>query len=112
MTHPLQVYRESLEIHSFHIVQDSSDVDIDAQIGSQFSVGSNSILTIIDPFDCYIETLKNCFNFDNLRSFCQSKGASTLLFDGMHGAGGPFARRIFVDELGLPEVSADMQWYL
>jgi phosphoglucomutase len=109
MTHPLQIYRESLEIQSFRIVQGSSDVDIDALIGSQFSVGSNSILTIIDPFDCYIETLKTCFNFENLRSFCQSNGASTLLFDGMHGAGGPFARRIFVDELGLPEVSANLQ---
>lgn len=108
MTRSLQVYRESLEIQSFRIVQGSSDVDIDAHVGSQFSVGSDAILTIIDPFDCYIETLKTCFNFDKLRSFCRSKGPSTLLFDGMHGAGGPFARRIFVDELGLPEVSANV----
>lgn len=27
-----------------------------------------------------------------------------MLFDGMHGAGGIFAKRVLVDELGLPEV--------
>ncbi len=59
-----------------------------------------------------METLKTCFNFDKLRSFCQGKGPSTLLFDGMHGAGGPFARKIFVDELGLPEVSVSIRLFL
>ena len=27
-----------------------------------------------------------------------------MLFDGMHGAGGIFAKRVLVEELGLPEV--------
>jgi len=97
------VFEESLKIQSFNIVQGSSDVDFNAAVGTQFSIGSDAKVTIIDPFECYVETLKNCFDFDKLRSFCQSKGISTLLFDGMHGAGGPFARRIFVEELGLPE---------
>ena len=30
----------------------------------------------------------------------------SLLFDAMHGAGGPFARKVFLEELGLPEVSS------
>ncbi len=30
----------------------------------------------------------------------------------MHGAGGPFARKIFVDELGLPEVSVFIHVFL
>ena len=27
-----------------------------------------------------------------------------MVFDGMHGAGGKFAQRVLVEELGLPEV--------
>ena len=60
-------------------------------------------MTIIDPFDCYIDALKSCFDFDKLQEFAKREGFS-LLFDGMHGAGGPFARRVFIEELGLPEV--------
>jgi phosphoglucomutase len=29
----------------------------------------------------------------------------SIAYDGMHGAGGPFAKRVLVEELGLPEVS-------
>lgn len=61
-------------------------------------------MTIIDPFEEYITVLKTCFDFDKLRQFAE-RPAFRVLFDGMHGAGGPFARRVLVEELGLPEVS-------
>lgn len=62
-------------------------------------------MTIIDPFLEYLEVLKSCFDFDALHAFAKRPGF-TILFDGMHGAGGPFAKRILVDELGFPEVSS------
>mmetsp|Transcript_35596 Transcript_35596/g.82711 ORF Transcript_35596/g.82711 Transcript_35596/m.82711 type:complete len:185 (-) Transcript_35596:835-1389(-) len=37
-----------------------------------------------------------------LRSFW-SRNDVSILFDGMHGAGGPFARRLLIEELGMSE---------
>jgi len=48
--------------------------------------------------------LKESFNFDELREFAKHPDL-TILFDGMHGAGGPFAQRILVEELGFPKVT-------
>ena len=41
------------------------------------------------------------FDFDGLREFC-SRPDFFVVFNGMHGAGGRFARRVLLDELGLP----------
>ena len=61
------------------------------------------MVTIIDPFEDYVSTLKSCFDFDALKNFAKRPGFS-ILFDGMHGAGGPFAKKVLIEELGLPEV--------
>jgi phosphoglucomutase len=63
-----------------------------------------SKVTIIDPFDEYVQILKECFDFQALTKFVQQPDFK-MVFDGMHGAGGPFARRVLVEELNLPEVS-------
>lgn len=89
---------------SFKQVDDSIDVDLFADVGTKFQLTLTSSVTIMDPYACYIENLKSCFDFDALRSFAQRDDFS-LLFDGMHGAGGPFAKKVLVEELGLPEVS-------
>lgn len=60
-------------------------------------------MTIIDPYTNYLDTLKECFDFNQLKQFGQ-RDKFTMLFDGMHGAGGIFAKRVLVEELGLPEV--------
>lgn len=46
--------------------------------------------------------MKTLFNFDQLKSLVARKDFN-LLFDGMHGVAGPYAIRIFKDELGVPE---------
>mmetsp|Transcript_13961 Transcript_13961/g.26273 ORF Transcript_13961/g.26273 Transcript_13961/m.26273 type:complete len:648 (-) Transcript_13961:253-2196(-) len=98
------LYKRSLELETFKTVDSSIVVDLNANIGTKFSITEGSTVTIIDPYDTYIDTLKSCFDFDGLKNFCQRGGVS-VLYDGMHGAGGPFARRVLVDELGLPESS-------
>ncbi|KAL7566701.1 hypothetical protein ACA910_017759 [Epithemia clementina (nom. ined.)] len=99
-----EAYQRSLEISSFWTLEGSKDFDIEAEVGSEFVLNDSSTVTIIDPYEEYVETLKSCFDFDALRSFSKRPSFS-LLFDGMHGAGGPFAKRVLVDELGLPETS-------
>lgn len=90
---------------SFKTVVGANDVDLSAEAGTAYQLTDASTVTIIDPFTEYLEVLKTCFDFDALKKFVKRPGFS-LLFDGMHGAGGPFARKVFLEELGMPEVSA------
>ena len=98
------LYEKSLKLKSFKTVEGSDDFDLDADAGTTYAITGDSTVTIIDPFDSYLEALNSCFDFEGLKKFGQREGFS-ILFDGMHGAGGPFARRVLVEELGLPEVS-------
>lgn len=75
---------------------------MNAKVGTQTPLTSSSVVTIIDPFEDYVKVLKKCFDFSAMSAFCKRPEFS-LLFDGMHGAGGPFARRVLVEELGLDE---------
>jgi phosphoglucomutase len=97
------LYDKTLEISSYKIMSNSPDVDLSAPVGTQYQLATSTI-TIIDPYQNYLDALKSCFDFDMLRKFGARKGFS-MLFDGMHGAGGPFSKRVFVEELGFPESS-------
>jgi len=97
------LYEKSLAIEKFMTVEGAPDIDIDAAAGTTFSISSSTV-TIIDPFAEYLEVLKESFDFDAIREF-STRPDFSILFDGMHGAGGPFARRILVEELGFPESS-------
>jgi phosphoglucomutase len=81
------------------------DIDLYSPVGSTFPLTESSKVTIIDPYEDYVECLKECFDFEALRKFVKRHDFS-ILFDGMHGAGGPFAKRILMEELGLSEVSS------
>lgn len=98
------LYARSLEIQSFRTLEGADEFDIDATVGTSFFLTMDSSVTIIDAFEEYLDTLKSCFDFSALTAFSK-RPTFSLLFDGMHGAGGPFARRILVEELGLPDSS-------
>jgi phosphoglucomutase len=92
-----------LIIDSFKTISDTVEIDINAPVGTSYTLGSSTV-TIIDPYTEYVSILKECFDFDDLRNFLSSHPNFSMLFDGMHGAGGPFAKRVLVEELGLSEV--------
>jgi phosphoglucomutase len=79
-------------------------IDLSSPVGTTYRLTSKSTVTIIDPYRNYVDALRSCFDFDDLCAFCARSGFA-VLFDGMHGAGGPFARRVLVEELGLSEES-------
>jgi phosphoglucomutase len=93
-----------LELSNYKTVEGTAEIDLNAEVGSRYSLTPTSTVTVIDPFEEYVSILKTCFDFDALSKFCKRSDVS-LLFDGMHGAGGPFARRVLIEQLGLPEVS-------
>jgi len=100
-----KLYEESLELKSFKTIEGGNSVDLGAEVGTTYQLTGSSTVTIIDPYCEYVEVLKGCFDFEALKQFAKKPGFK-LLFDGMHGAGGPFARKIFLEELGMDEVRA------
>ena len=98
------LYERSLKIASFKTLTESPTVDLNAEVGTTYQFTPSSTVTIIDPFEDYVAVLKECFDFDTLAKFAQ-RPTFSLLYDGMHGAGGPFAKRVLVEALGLPESS-------
>ena len=54
---------------------------------------------VIDPADDYVELLKNIFDFEAIKGLFTNP-AFTFVFDGMNAVSGPYAKKIFVDELG------------
>jgi phosphoglucomutase len=92
-----------LTIRSFKTLDTVTEIDLDAEVGTTYALTPSSTVTIIDQFEEYVNVLETCFDFDLLREFAKRPGFS-LVFDGMHGAGGPFARRVLVEVLGMPEV--------
>lgn len=89
-------------------MEGADDIDLNAPVGTTYQL-SSSVVTIIDPFAEYVTVLKECFDFVALRKFLKDRPEFSMVFDGMHGAGGPFARRVLVEELGLPEVNVKFQ---
>lgn len=105
------LYDRTLSISSYVTLgedegDDSSSpyIDLSSPVGTTYRLTSKSTVTIIDPYRNYVDALRSCFDFDDLRAFCARSGFA-VLFDGMHGAGGPFARSVLVEELGLSEGS-------
>ena len=62
-------------------------------------------IEIIDSIKPYTALLKSIFSFPHIKSFLHSPEGLSVLFDGLSGVTGPYARDIFVNELGLPESS-------
>lgn len=65
-------------------------------------------VTIIDPVKDYLSFLQEIFDFPLIKNFLHDSPQAKsfkVLFDGLHGVTGPYAKAIFVDALGLPKTS-------
>jgi phosphoglucomutase len=62
-------------------------------------------VSIIDSVTDYVELLSSIFDFPLIKSFLTSTPSFHVLFDGLHGVTGPYARAILLDTLGLPASS-------
>ncbi|GAA6056820.1 hypothetical protein JCM3770_003585, partial [Rhodotorula araucariae] len=94
------IYESSKTITEYKLVE-LPQVDF-SKLGEQ-KVGPLEI-EIIDAVKPYVAFLKTIFDFDAIKAYVHSPEVS-VLFDGLSGVTGPYARNIFVEELGLPETS-------
>lgn len=98
-----KIYPRSQVITEYKIV-DSLSVDI-TKIGcQQFNIdnnGSNDSFTVnvIDSVDEYLNLMKSIFNFDSIKKYTDSH---KILVNCLNGVMGPYAQRVFIDELSCP----------
>jgi len=59
---------------------------------------------VIDNTEAYTALMKTLFNFDQIKALL-ARNDFSMRFDGMHGVSGPYASKIFVQELGVSESS-------
>ena len=91
------VYEATTEIERYLTVEGGPDADVDT-LGARSYVGGTEVV-VIDPVEDYAAVLRKCFNFKKIAALLK-RPDFTMVFDGMHGAGGVAARRV-LGELGL-----------
>jgi phosphoglucomutase len=87
------IYERTKTIKEYQI-SDAPDIDID-RLGTVSIEGAT--VEIIDPVTRYLELMKTLFDFDAIRALFAS--GFRMRFDAMHAVTGPYAHRIFEDEL-------------
>jgi phosphoglucomutase len=78
---------------------------VDLSSIGEFTYGPSKV-SIIDSVADYLTLLESIFDFPLIKSFLHShKSDFRVLFDGLNGVTGPYAKAILVSTLGLPESS-------
>ncbi|KAI0060998.1 phosphoglucomutase [Artomyces pyxidatus] len=97
-----KIYEKTKSISSYKVIE-QPPVDI-SKIG-EHTYGPLKV-TVIDSVKDYVELVQGIFDFPLIQSFLTShKSDFHVLFDGLHGVTGPYAKGIFLDTLGLPASS-------
>ncbi|GJJ11563.1 hypothetical protein Clacol_005797 [Clathrus columnatus] len=97
------IYAKTKTINSYKILEGGS-IDLSKVTSKPIQYGPTQI-TIIDSVTDYIELVTSIFDFDLIKSFLQNTPSFKVLFDGLNGVTGPYAKAIFLNELSLPESS-------
>mmetsp|Transcript_15760 Transcript_15760/g.36711 ORF Transcript_15760/g.36711 Transcript_15760/m.36711 type:complete len:564 (-) Transcript_15760:2-1693(-) len=92
------VYDFTTKITRVLDLEDAEEVDL-GTVGT--STVGNMVVEVIDPVDDYLAVLEACFDFPALKALV-SRPDFSMVFDAMHGAAGPSAKRILGEALGVP----------
>jgi len=99
------MYKNTTTIKEFKICNDFPVIDI-ATVGSttiKSADGSSEVsVEVIDTTEESVKLLKTIFDFDAIKSLLDRPDFS-MIYDSMHGVNGPYAKAVFVDELGQDE---------
>ncbi|XP_043191605.1 phosphoglucomutase-like [Amphibalanus amphitrite] len=99
-----EIYQISTKISSYSIADISCDID--AIGSSSYSVdGRLFIVDVVDSVDDYVHLMRQIFDFDAIRQLLTGSDGNEPLrirVDCLNGVTGPYARRVFCEELGAP----------
>lgn len=96
------IYDVSRTITSYRICESFPVIDL-TTIGSKAIHSDDKqlqvVVEVISSTEQHVELLKTIFDFDELRRLI-ARSDFSLKYDCMHGVQGPYAHKVFVDELG------------
>eukprot|EP00981_Chlorochromonas_danica_P008879 scaffold2324_cov163-Ochromonas_danica.AAC.19 len=99
------IYAISTTLTSYRTCPDLPAIDISA-VGSRVISSPNGevhfVVEVVDPAEIHVNLLKTVFDFGAIRRLLQRPDFH-FKYDCMSGVQGPYARRVFVEELGAPE---------
>ncbi|KAG6336026.1 hypothetical protein ID866_3061 [Astraeus odoratus] len=97
-----KIYEATKTIKSYKVIE-ADPVNL-SKIG-ETTYGPSQV-QVIDSVKDYVELLQEIFDFPLIKDFLHNNAHSfRVLFDGLHGVTGPYARAILVEQLGLPEAA-------
>lgn len=94
-----KIYEHSKQLSRYRIYEGAT-IDLDRR-GSE-KIGE-TLVEVVDCVDDYARLQQSLFDFDRIRDWFRKGGR--LRFDAMHAVTGPYAKRIFIEQLGAPEGS-------
>ncbi|CAM9241878.1 unnamed protein product [Chrysoparadoxa australica] len=101
------IYQNTTSINKYYICKDFPPVDI-SKVGSTSVNAKDSSGTVtvqvISAVAAHVDLLKSIFDFEALKALIDRPDFS-FAYDCMHGVQGPYAKAVFVDELGAAECS-------
>ncbi|GAX13287.1 phosphoglucomutase [Fistulifera solaris] len=100
-----EIYANTCTIKSYKICKDfpTIDVSIPGITNVKADDGSSEVnVEVISATDNHVELLKSIFDFPAIKALLDRKDF-TMVYDTMYGVNGPYAKKVFVEELGQPE---------
>lgn len=96
-----KIFENTKKINHYNIA-DLPDLDLSVIGETKFG---DFTVQIIDSVSDYVELMKSIFDFPHLANYVKNNPSFKILIDSMHGVTGPYAKQIFIKELGLSEAS-------
>lgn len=98
-------FANTKSISSYKICSDFPAIDISKVGATTVKPDDDSgevTVEVIPATENHVSLLKSIFDFPAIKALLDREDF-TMIYDSMHGVNGPFAKAVFVDELGQPE---------
>ena len=99
------MYEKTTSIKNYKICKDFPTIDI-SKTGATTVVAADGTeevtVEVISTTDSHVTLLKSIFDFGAIKKLLDRPDFS-MVYDSMHGVNGPYAKKVFVEELGQSE---------
>jgi len=99
-----KIFENTKSINKYFICPDLQ-CDFNTLGKYEFMIEGNPFtVEVIDPTEDYVELMKNIFDFAQIKNMIKEKNFK-ILINSLHGATGPYAEKVFLQELGCDKSS-------
>lgn len=99
------IYDGTTKIKSYHICEAFPSIDVSKPGLTVVKAADESTevsVEVISSTETHVKLLKSIFDFDQIKALLD-RPDFTMVYDTMYGVNGPYAKKVFCDELGQPE---------